>query len=383
MAATHERVQTSRDDIVFQDCLKTGPGTIAGRYLRLFWQPVRLSEDLPAGTAKPIRVMSEDFTIYRGTSGSAHVVAFRCAHRGTQLSTGWVEGDDIRCFYHGWKYSGDGQCIEQPAEPEPFCNRITIRSYPTVEYLGLVFVYFGEGEPPTFERTPEFERPEYITQLNKSIWPVNFFTNIDNGLDMTHVPIVHPQLGDTTYLHILSACETEYGARVDGWTPPFHFCMPNIQEFGQRPRPGGPDRWAFGRGWRVPIDDRSQLRFGISILPLSGEEADRHNERMAAMPPKDPARLMQAAQDVIDGKLSPRDLSTEDYGDLVNAQDYIAMVSVGDIASNPPIEHLGRADVAVSLIRQIWMRELGTLADGRPIKRWHRRTDLWGGGLGG
>ncbi|MBM2812247.1 MAG: hypothetical protein HW416_3006, partial [Chloroflexi bacterium] len=144
----------------WEDFVHTGPGTLAGRYLRRFWQPIEASRKLESGRARPIRIMGENFTLYRGEAsphpdplsrgeeaGKAHVVAFRCAHRGTQLSTGWVEGDDLRCFYHGWKYDGTGQCIEQPAEPEPFCNRIKIRGYPTEEYLGLIFAYFGDGEP--------------------------------------------------------------------------------------------------------------------------------------------------------------------------------------------------------------------------------------------
>ncbi|MBM2812306.1 MAG: hypothetical protein HW416_3065 [Chloroflexi bacterium] len=381
MTATQERAATTdRAEITFQDCLKTGPDTIGGRYLRLFWQPVHLSADLPAGRAGPIRIMSEDFTLYRGESGDAHVVAFRCAHRGTQLSTGWVEGDALRCFYHGWKYDASGQCIEQPAEPEPFCNRIKIRAYPTTEYLGLIFAYFGEGDAPEFERTPEFEKPEYVTVKSCKIWPSNFYTNIDNGLDMTHVPRLHPQLGDTKFLHVLSARETEYGARVDGWTPPFHFCMPNIQEFGARPRSGGTSRWMYGRGWRVPIDDCSHLRFDLQIAPVTGEEAQRYRERMAAPPPEGAAHLLEAAERVLAGEMWAGDLDPKFYGDVVNAQDYIAMVGIGNIANNPFDEHLGRADVGVSLLRSIWMRELRALAEGRPLKEWHRRDDLWSGG---
>ncbi|MBM2812290.1 MAG: hypothetical protein HW416_3049, partial [Chloroflexi bacterium] len=109
----------------------TGPETVGGRYLRLFWHPAYRGQDLAAGRAVPLRIMSEDFTLYRGESGRAQALAFRCAHRGTQLSTGWVEGDNLRCFYHGWTYDASGQCVEQPAEPEPFCQRIKIRSYPT------------------------------------------------------------------------------------------------------------------------------------------------------------------------------------------------------------------------------------------------------------
>src|SRR5918995_1059361 len=71
------------------DFVHTGPGTLAGRYLRMIWQPVYASEDLKPGYAAPIRIMSEDFTLYRGESGAAYIVDFRCAHRGTQLSNSW------------------------------------------------------------------------------------------------------------------------------------------------------------------------------------------------------------------------------------------------------------------------------------------------------
>src|SRR5262249_39926261 len=81
-------------------------GTVAGRYLRSFWQPVFRARDLTAGRAFPLRIMGEDFTIYRGETGTPHVVGPRCAHRRPQLSVGWVEGDCIRCFYHGWKCDG-------------------------------------------------------------------------------------------------------------------------------------------------------------------------------------------------------------------------------------------------------------------------------------
>src|SRR6266545_5276290 len=124
-----------RDSADWADFVHTGPGTLAGQYLRRFWQPVFRSQDLKPGKAMPIRIMSEDLTLYRGQTGTARTLAFRCAHRGTQLSTGWVEGENLRCRYHGWVYEGSGQCVEQPAEPEPFCQKIRIRGYPVEEYL--------------------------------------------------------------------------------------------------------------------------------------------------------------------------------------------------------------------------------------------------------
>ncbi|MBM2809857.1 MAG: 5,5'-dehydrodivanillate O-demethylase, partial [Chloroflexi bacterium] len=44
------------------DFVHTGPGTIGGRYMRMFWHPVARSEDVRLGHSKPMRIMSEDFT---------------------------------------------------------------------------------------------------------------------------------------------------------------------------------------------------------------------------------------------------------------------------------------------------------------------------------
>jgi 5,5'-dehydrodivanillate O-demethylase len=41
--------------------------------MRQFWHAVYRSQDLPAGHARPIRIMSEDYTLYRGHSGTAQI----------------------------------------------------------------------------------------------------------------------------------------------------------------------------------------------------------------------------------------------------------------------------------------------------------------------
>src|SRR5688572_11155922 len=146
---------TSGSTATYPDFVQTNPGTLAGRFMRMFWHPIYRSQDLASGRAVPVKIMGENFTLYRGEGGTAHLLAYRCAHRGTQLSVGRVEGDCIRCFYHGWKYDGSGQCVEQPAEDASFAAKIHIRSYPSEEYLGLVFAYFGEDLPPPLPRFPE------------------------------------------------------------------------------------------------------------------------------------------------------------------------------------------------------------------------------------
>ena len=171
--------------IEFNDFVHAGPESLAGRFLRRFWQPVYCAHELPPGRAVPIRIMGEDFTLYRGESGTPHIVGPRCAHRGTQLSVGWIEGDCIRCFYHGWKYDGSGQCVEQPAEPKPFAGNIKIPAFPVKEYLGLIFAYLGEGEPPQFNHFPKFEDPVHVVDAIRFDRICNYYNNIENSLDNT------------------------------------------------------------------------------------------------------------------------------------------------------------------------------------------------------
>jgi 5,5'-dehydrodivanillate O-demethylase oxygenase subunit len=248
--------------------------------MRLFWHPVYRAQDLPPGRAKPIRIMSEDFTLYRGESGAPHLVAFRCAHRGTQLSTGWVEGDEIRCFYHGWKYDGSGQCTEQPAEPEPFCQRIKIRAYPAEEYLGLIFVYLGEGEPPPLPRYPDFEREEG-REANIYVRRCNFFNNLDN--DNIHTYFVHQRPGNdyrewNGRIPANKSEEDEWGVtswsiRKDGSLGnATHRAMPNIR-LRKQDRSGSPSpRSEDSIAWHVPIDDECHMAVQVDLALFPGEK---------------------------------------------------------------------------------------------------------------
>src|ERR1700722_7647419 len=161
------------------DFTRTGPGTLAGKYLRRFWLPVALLADVKPGRAKPIRILDEEFTYYRGESGRPHLIGFRCAHRGTQLSTGRVEGERLSCFYHGWTYDETGQCAAQPAEPESYAHKVQIPGYPSRDYLGVVFAYLGEGAPPPFPHLASFDRPGLI-EAKRHLRTTSFFNHMSN-----------------------------------------------------------------------------------------------------------------------------------------------------------------------------------------------------------
>ena len=116
--------------IDYMDCFRTGPDTIAGKYMRKFWHPVFRAEDLKPGWAKPIRIMGEDFTFIAAKAADRKSSTFAAPTANRTLSVGWVEGDCIRCRFHGWKFDSSGQCVEQPAEKKPLPRKFGSAAVP-------------------------------------------------------------------------------------------------------------------------------------------------------------------------------------------------------------------------------------------------------------
>ena len=354
------------------DLVHYGPGTPAGTYLRHFWHPVYRAEDLAPGWAKRIQIMGEYFTLYRGESGTAHVVEDRCPHRKTRLSIGEIEGDSIRCFYHGWKFAGDGICEEQPAEPASFKQGVCIRSYPVREYLGLIFAYFGEGDPPEFQEFPEAEydngRPLTVKKIEVKY---NFFQRIENSLDEAHVHFVHKVSASATpefsSLPVAYAAEeTDYGilrkttydrgGKKD--IRQKYFMMPNIG-LTLPPPATELDDWAPNLSWRVPANDETTLSFTMSRRKPRGEKvADKSWEHMDDIVEK-----------ILDGRMRLKDVDPY-HPRLFNIQDNVAIGGQGRMHDDRDKEWLGRSDIPIVLLRRIYQREIRAAVEGRPIKRW-------------
>jgi 5,5'-dehydrodivanillate O-demethylase len=358
--------------------VSTAPGTPAGNYLRRFWQPIYHSVDLKAGRPVPLRIMSENFTLYRGESGEVFLVEARCPHRGMQLSAGWVEGDGLRCFYHGWKYESDGRCSEQPADESRFCDKISIRTWPAREYLGLIFAHLGGGEPPPFPLYPEFERFAGLLETDSYLRRCNYFQNVDNALDMSHVAFAHGN-NRVAYNKIglgrnLQAEESDWGVtytftRDDGQKRVNQFGMPNILHIAALPN-DAEIGWQESLFWWVPIDDVSHIQFSIHRVPVAGDAAARVHARRQARRKQIDIAHQDACDLVLSGRARVDDFDAN-HVDLVRLQDDVAQLGQGIVADRAA-ENLGRADVGITAIRRLWRREMANLAAGRPLKAWQK-----------
>ena len=81
--------------------------------LRRCWHPVARSGDV---TDQPhgVMLLGEPWVLYRA-DGQVRAFVDRCPHRHCPLTLGHCEAGVLQCAYHGWRFDGDGRCIEIPA----------------------------------------------------------------------------------------------------------------------------------------------------------------------------------------------------------------------------------------------------------------------------
>ena len=356
---------------------QTGPGADMGKLLRRFWQPFALAASVERGKSRAVRLLSEDLTLYRGASGRPYLVAGRCAHRGTRLHTGWVQGEDVRCIYHGWKFAGNGQCTEAPAEGAGTAEKIRVTSYPVHEYAGLLFAWLGEGAADAFDlpRKPLLEREGGMIIAREQPWPCNWFHQVENSLDAVHVSFVHhagkagpfgqaitgaiPQLSyeETASGIRQTATRSATNVRISDWTFPNnnHIIVPAL--------PGDP--WVDVVVYMSPIDDENTNRF--LLYSMAGGHREAHERFRAHYAKYGDYNPVDHHDELFNNGIYPE----EPILQLTGAQDYVATLGQG-VFGDRDNERLGKSDAGVVFLRRLFWREMDLIREGRPAKQWRQ-----------
>jgi phenylpropionate dioxygenase-like ring-hydroxylating dioxygenase large terminal subunit len=174
---------------------RVGRGTPMGEALRRYWVPILSSYQLPAGGGDPVKVeiFGERYVAFRDASGKVGLLDEQCAHRSASLSLGRVEGDGIRCLFHGWKFSATGAVLETPTVSEPrFRERFKARSFPVREAGAIVWAYVGPPElEPEFPHWSYFDYPAERLLSVTFVVPCNFVQVQEALLDSAHLTVLH------------------------------------------------------------------------------------------------------------------------------------------------------------------------------------------------
>lgn len=105
------------------------------------WHPIAAAQDLPFRHVFHGQLLGREFAVWRADDGYVNIWENRCLHRGVRLSIGINDGRELKCQYHGWRYSNrTAGCTYIPAHPADAPARtITNRTFPAVERYGLVW----------------------------------------------------------------------------------------------------------------------------------------------------------------------------------------------------------------------------------------------------
>lgn len=253
-------------------------------FLRNYWYVAAWSDEV--GNIPLARtLLDEPIVLFRKSDGSVVALEDRCAHRRLPLSAGTVEGDSIRCGYHGLVYDCEGACTKVPGQPQP--TDVRVKRYPVVERDLFVLVWMGDSERADASRLVSFPRlsdPAWgVTKVRLHIGG-NYLLVVDNLLDLSHVAYVHNStIGNAA---VAEDAEVKFARR--GNTVRVTRDMERVPaartyaEFG--PHKGVFDRWQLsefyppsyffinngsGRcGWQAPVGDRleTQGEWGFQVF---------------------------------------------------------------------------------------------------------------------
>jgi 3-ketosteroid 9alpha-monooxygenase subunit A len=152
------------------------------------------------------RYFEEDVIIYRGSSGKVVMLDAYCPHMGTHLGRNktsalvvngnHLDGDCIRCPFHGWKFGPDGKCKEIPFHDGPIPPKAAVKSWYVEERYGLVFCWYDpEGLEPSFPLPdyPEWDSPQWVRWIPDHLGtlPVHPQEILDNTADVRHLTALH------------------------------------------------------------------------------------------------------------------------------------------------------------------------------------------------
>lgn len=347
-----------------------GRGTPMGELMRRYWHPVGLIEDANE-TPRQIRVLGEDLILFRDHAGRPGLLHRRCAHRGASLLYGRTEEKGIRCCYHGWLFDVDGNCLEQPCEPNlgaKTCARVQQPAYPVEERYGLIFAYLGplDRKPllPRYNVLEDLEPGEFVEADDSSIGsggptivPCNWLQHFENVMDPFHVPILHGSFSGVQFNERMGLMpkvrfeDTVRGIRSlqvrDLGEGRVHrriteAVLPAVRAVASpRATVDGPCSLL---GWVLPIDDTSFRIYSAGRVTTAG--------------------TLKTIRSHFNGKLW-QELTEAEHRDFPG--DYEAQVSQGDITAHSE-EHLVTSDRGIGMLRRLYREQIKIVeAGGNPM----------------
>jgi phenylpropionate dioxygenase-like ring-hydroxylating dioxygenase large terminal subunit len=192
-------------------------------FLRNCWYVAGWSQDFAEGAVICRTMLDEPIALYRKGDGGIVALEDRCCHRLAPLSRGRIEGDDLRCMYHGLKFAPSGRCVEIPGQ-SVIPPKAAVRSYAAVEQDCWIWLWMGDpalADTALIPRALKHGDPNWHMQTGRLAYEANYQLINDNLLDLSHLSYVHE---NTLGRNSMSWGESrptivpiEHGLRISRW----------------------------------------------------------------------------------------------------------------------------------------------------------------------
>jgi 5,5'-dehydrodivanillate O-demethylase len=334
---------------------QTGPDTPGGQFLRRYWWPVASLDTLEAESVQPVRLLSENLTLFKDLQGNLGLIGDRCAHRGISMAHGVPQENGLRCAYHGWTYNTAGQVVDMPFEPA--CLPLQVRSYPVQELGGMVFAYLGPEPAPLLPRWEGLVSDNTVRAITNKLLPCNWLQCIDNALDPVHFEHLHGHYGDY-YNRRHGLPQRIQGARHIK----IEFDVEEHVIYKRRLVEGEPENspeWTVGHPmmfpsilsvdrsyqYRIPIDDTHTMHTIYAFRPLQEDE-----EQQTTVPSREVEVRYSEPFGLVDAP-------------WVDAQDEMAWIGQGPV-SDRTREHLVTSDKGLILFHEMILDNIARVERG-------------------
>ncbi len=168
------------------------------------WQYVGMADDLRTeGDYLTSDVGASPLVVIRTANGTLAAFHNLCRHRGARLLEGSGNvGRELRCFYHSWAYSLEGDLKRIPQRdqfPEIDLSCLGLHRASVETWKGLVFVHADTHATPLSEWLGEFPEamgpyePLELHQVNRDVFEVkaNWKLFAENHIDGYHLWHLH------------------------------------------------------------------------------------------------------------------------------------------------------------------------------------------------
>lgn len=342
---------------------RVGPGTPMGELLRRYWYPVAFQRELDEWPIKKVRLLGEDFALWKTPEGGYGIVQERCPHRHASMVYGVVEEGGLRCGYHGWKFDCSGTCVDQPAEPEGsvFKDNVTAFAGKAEALGGMVFVYIGPDPAPELPRFDVYVDNGFV-DVGHTVLPCNWLQIMENSVDPHHVEWLHGN-----YFRFLG--------EQKGYVAPAGFQKKHIKvgfdamEWGilkRRVLEGNTeenDDWAIGHPLVFPYCMRVGGG-GVEQMQIRVPIDDSHTWVLFYSNHQPPG-MTEFPEQVypVDYEFPWLDENGEHIVDYIEGQDIMSWVTQGDITDRTA-EHIGKSDAGIIMLRRMFRQQMALVEEG-------------------